>query len=250
MLRQWDNQVVACRSPVPGVSLPKYWKLVSSLWVDYKMWVMPANWRRGSPPPQLPHLLTPKWFLEERFQDPCINNKSLSGQGRVATCLDEAHEFQFSQKILILQSVENLNLAWVYLVSFDWRLSMNGTPWSSISMMGSQFKIWDEKIKSLCVSAPPPLSSSWCFVLIQTSWRQDSRDRTGRVNTFILLNILRTSVSLFTPILCLSSLSYLLLLTANSASYCRLLSHSLHGNHGSLPARHLHWCLNVSTCGD
>ena len=92
------------------------WFLLSGLIIKCE-WCQ-ANWRWGSPPPQLPHLLTPKWFLEERFQVPCINNKSLSGQGRVATCLDEAHdEFQFSQKISILQSVENFGLR---IFSFLW----------------------------------------------------------------------------------------------------------------------------------
>ena len=38
--------------------------------VDYKMWVMPANWWRDSPPPQLPHLLTLEMILGRGIPGP------------------------------------------------------------------------------------------------------------------------------------------------------------------------------------
>ena len=78
----WDSQAVAWRSPMPGVSLPKYWKLVSSLWLIIKCeWCQLTG---GGTRLRLNCLISwhSKWFLEEGSQDLCINNKSLSSHGR------------------------------------------------------------------------------------------------------------------------------------------------------------------------
>ena len=126
-------------APMPGVSLPKYWKLVSSLWLIIKCeWCQLTG---GGTRLRLNCLISwhSKWFLEQGSQDLCINNKSLSGHGRVATCRDEAHEFQFSQKMLFLQSVEMQLEFELRIFSFpDW---LKIYSLDSISMMGSQFKI-------------------------------------------------------------------------------------------------------------